>query len=89
MYSNTRKVDMAEESAQLEEATITVDDVSYPISSLAPTTRELLQLHQEAQAAMLAARRQATIQEISVKALSDMIAASVKEGEASDVETGS
>ena len=80
---------MAEESAQLEEATITVDDVSYPISSLAPTTRELLQLHQEAQAAMLAARRQATIQEISVKALSDMIAASVKEGEASDVETGS
>ena len=80
---------MADESTQPEEATIIVDDVSYPISSLAPTTRELLQLHQEAQAAMLAARRQATIQEISVKALSDMIAASVKEGEASDVETGS
>ena len=80
---------MAEESAQLEEATITVDDVSYPISSLAPTTRELLQLYHKAQAAMLAARRQATIQEISVKALGDMISASVKEGEASDVETGS
>ena len=80
---------MADESAQLEEATITVDDVSYPISSLAPTTRELLQRYHEAQAAMLAARRQATIQEISVKALGDMISASVKEGEASDVETGS
>lgn len=80
---------MAEESAQLEEATITVDDVSYPISTLAPTTRELLQLYQEAQAAMLAARRQATIQEISVKALGDMISASVKEDEASDVETRS
>jgi uncharacterized protein YoxC len=72
---------MAQESANMEEATITVEGISYPISGLTAATRELLQLYNEAQTAMLTARRQAAIQEISVKALGDMISASVKEGE--------
>ena len=63
---------MAEDSANLEEATITVEGISYPISGLTAATRELLQLYNEAQTAMLTARRQAAIQEISVKALGDM-----------------
>lgn len=77
---------MAEESANLEEATITVEGISYPISGLTAATRELLQLYNEAQTAMLTARRQAAIQEISVKALGDMISASVKEDEQSNVD---
>lgn len=72
---------MADESANMEEATITVDGTTYAISGLKAETRELLQLYNEAQTAMLTARRQAAIQEISVKALGDMISASVKEGE--------
>ena len=72
---------MAEDSANLEEATITVDGIAYPISGLTAATRELLQLYNDAQTAMLTARRQAAIQEISVNALADMISASVKEGE--------
>lgn len=77
---------MAEESANLEEATITVEGISYPISGLTAATRELLQLYNEAQTAMLTARRQAAIQEISVKALGDMISASVKEDEQSNAD---
>ena len=80
---------MAEESTQSQEATITVDDVSYPISTLADSTRELLQLYSEAEAAMLAARRQAAISELAVKSLSSMISASVKEGEVTNAEAGS
>ena len=72
---------MAQESANVEEATITVEGTSYPISGLKAETRELLQLYNDAQTAMLTARRQAAIQEISVNALADMISASVKEGE--------
>jgi hypothetical protein len=77
---------MAEESANLEEATINVEGISYPISGLTAATRELLQLYNEAQTAMLTARRQAAIQEISVKALGDMISASVKEDEQSNAD---
>jgi hypothetical protein len=76
---------MAQEGANLEEATINVDGTAYPISGLTAATRELLQLYNEAQTAMLTARRQAAIQEISVKALGDMISASVKEGEQNNV----
>ena len=76
---------MAQEGANLEEATINVDGIAYPISGLTAATRELLQLYNEAQTAMLTARRQAAIQEISVKALGDMISASVKEGEQNNV----
>lgn len=72
---------MADEGTNMEEATITVDGTAYAISGLKDETRELLQLYNEAQTAMLTARRQAAIQEISVKALGDMISASVKEGE--------
>lgn len=72
---------MADESTNMEEATITVDGTAYAISGLKAETRELLQLYNDAQTAMLAARRQAAIQEISVTALADMISASVKEGE--------
>jgi hypothetical protein len=79
---------MAEESTQSQEATITVDDVSYPISTLTDSTKELLQLYGEAETAMLAARRQAAISELAVKSLTHMISASIKEGEAPDVETG-
>tara|TARA_B100001093_G_scaffold492942_1_gene534580 strand:- start:2560 stop:2802 length:243 start_codon:yes stop_codon:yes gene_type:complete len=80
---------MAEESTQSQEATITVDDVSYPISTLTDSTRELLQLYSEAETAMLAARRQAAISELAVKSLSSMISASVKEGEVTNAEAGS
>ena len=76
---------MAQEGANLEEATINVDGTAYPISGLTAATRELLQLYNEAQTAMLTASRQAAIQEISVKALGDMISASVKEGEQNNV----
>ena len=76
---------MSQEGANLEEATINVDGTAYPISGLTAATRELLQLYNEAQTAMLTARRQAAIQEISVKALGDMISASVKEGEQNNV----
>ena len=72
---------MADEGTNMEVATITVDGTAYAISGLKDETRELLQLYNEAQTAMLTARRQAAIQEISVKALGDMISASVKEGE--------
>ena len=71
---------MAEDSTK-QEATIIVDGTEYAISGLKAETRELLQLYNDAQTAMLTARRQAAIQEISVKALADMISASVKEGE--------
>lgn len=76
---------MAEESVE-QEATIIVNDVSYPISGLSESVKELLALHAEAQQSMLSARRAATIQEISVKALADMIAASVKEGSETDAD---
>lgn len=71
---------MAEDSTK-QEATIIVDGTEYAISGLKAETKELLQLYNDAQTAMLTARRQAAIQEISVKALADMISASVKEGE--------
>lgn len=76
---------MAEESVE-QEATIIVDDVSYPVSSLSESVKELLALHQEATQSMLSARRAATIQEISVKALADMITASIKEGSETDAD---
>jgi hypothetical protein len=77
---------MAEESIE-QEATIIVDDVSYPISTLSESTKELLSLHAEATQEMLKARRAAAIQEISVKSLATMISASVKEGEQTDAES--
>lgn len=80
---------MAEDGANLEEATIIVDGTEYAISGLKAETRELLQLYNDAQTAMLTARRQAAIQEISVKALADMISASVKEGEQNNADADS
>ena len=76
---------MAEESSE-QEATIIVDDVSYPVSMLSESTRELLALHAEATQEMLNARRAAAIREISVKSLATMISASVKEGEQTDAD---
>lgn len=69
---------------QDEKPSITIDDVSYEIESLADKSKELLGLHQEAQNDMLAARRKATIAEVAVAALANMVAASVKEDPASD-----
>lgn len=76
---------MAEESSE-QEATIIVDDISYPVSTLSDSTKELLALHHEATQEMLAARRAAAIREISVKSLATMISASVKEGEKTDAD---
>ena len=80
-----RIVNVAEESSE-QEATIIVDDVSYPVSMLSESTRELLALHAEATQEMLNARRAAAIREISVKSLATMISASVKEGEQTDAD---
>jgi len=66
--------------------TITIDDVNYEIESLTDKTKEILALHQEAQQDMLAARRKATISEVAVQSLANMVAASVKEEAAVDVE---
>jgi len=66
--------------------TITIDDVNYEIESLTDKTKEILALHQEAQQDMLAARRKATISEVAVQSLANMVSASVKEEAAVDVE---
>ena len=66
--------------------TITIDDVSYEIESLTDKSKELLALHQEAQQDMLAARRKATISEVAVQSLANMVSASVKEEAAVDVD---
>ena len=66
--------------------TITIDNVNYEIESLTDKTKELLALHQEAQQDMLAARRKATISEVAVQSLANMVSASVKEEAVVDVE---
>ena len=66
--------------------TITIDDASYEIESLTDKSKELLALHQEAQQDMLAARRKATISEVAVQSLANMVSASVKEEAVVDVD---
>lgn len=66
--------------------TITIDNVNYEIESLTDKTKEILALHQEAQQDMLAARRKATISEVAVQSLANMVSASVKEEAVVDVE---
>lgn len=58
--------------------TITVDDQKYDIASLPDEVKELLILHQQAQGAMLNARRDAVIQEIAVTNLANSISARLK-----------
>ena len=65
--------------------TITIDNVNYEIESLTDKTKEILALHQEAQQDMLAARRKATISEVAVQSLANMVSASVKEEAVVDV----
>jgi hypothetical protein len=66
--------------------TITIDNVNYEIESLTDKTKEILALHQEAQQDMLAARRKATISEVAVQSLANMVSASVKEEAVVDVD---
>jgi hypothetical protein len=77
---------MAEDSTE-QETTIIVDNVSYPVSGLSDQVKELIALHNEAMEAMLAARRSATIHEVSMKSLANMISTSLKEGEETDADS--
>ncbi|MAO23262.1 MAG: hypothetical protein CMJ25_21120 [Phycisphaerae bacterium] len=58
--------------------TITVDDKQYDIEGLPDEVKELLTLHQQAQAAMLTARRESLIQEVAVNGLVSSISARLK-----------
>ena len=69
--------------------TITVDDLEYDIASLPDEVKELLTLHQQAQGAMLNARRESLIQEIAVNNIASSISARLKAlEEESDVGEG-
>lgn len=58
--------------------TITVDDLEYDLASLPDEVKELLMLHQQAQGAMLNARRESLIQEIAVNNIASSISARLK-----------
>jgi len=69
--------------------TITVDDLEYDLASLPDEVKELLMLHQQAQGAMLNARRESLIQEIAVNNIASSISARLKAlEEESDVGEG-
>ena len=69
--------------------TITVDDLEYDLASLPDEVKELLMLHQQAQGAMLNARRESLIQEIAVNNIASSISARLKAlEEKSDVGEG-
>ena len=52
---------------------IFVDDVEYPIDSVSNEVKELLSLHQEAQAIMVEARKRALIHELAIANLTQLI----------------
>lgn len=58
--------------------TITVDDKEYEVASLPDEVKELLALHQQAQASMLSARREAVIHEVAVSGFATSIANRMK-----------
>ena len=69
-----------------KEATVTIDNVAYPVSSLSSKVTELISLYSDAERSLIGARRAAAIQEIAVNSLSDMILAAHKEDLASDAD---
>ena len=58
--------------------TITVDDKQYEIEALPDEVKELLALHQQAQAAMFTARREFLIQEVAVNGLVSSLSVRLK-----------
>ena len=69
---------------------IIVDDVEYPIDSVSDEVKELLSLHQEAQATMIESRKRALIQEAAIANLVQLIKQKIEqppEGELVEPET--
>ena len=70
---------MEAEIQEESKPTITVDDNVYDIDGLSDKSKEILSLHQQAQANLTELRRQTVIAEVAVNSLAQMVAASVKE----------
>ena len=66
--------------------TVTINDQEYSIDDLSNEVKELLSLHAQAQEMMIGARRQATIHELAVSNLSNLIASRVQNSDSTEQE---
>jgi len=69
------------ENATKEEPTLTIGDVSYPVSGLSDEVKEMLSLHEQAVQMSVSAKRQATIHDLAVANIASLIEKAVTETE--------